>query len=196
MSVSSGASSFSGHPSHPPNSLRNPVSFPTIDHLHEEFKPGGPHYRCLHITYITPARHWCFIAQIVGVCSLPILLILRVQDKDGHECIVTFNNSDRGAGFRRDAIIGRTIAIIGPDSHRFIDGGTGIRLEDEHIDEGRVKIFPFRLEKMLEANDIIQARGAQKKCEHCGKREGSLRSCARCGTFYCSKGSTRAHTKR
>lgn len=183
----------SGHPSHPPNSLRNPVSFPSIDHLND---PDEPYYRCLNISYIVPARHWCFIAQIVGIYPWPIRLILRVQDKDGHECIVTFNNSDRGARFQRHAVTGRTIAIIDPDLHRFMDGNIGIRLEDEHIDDGRVKIFPFRLEKMLEANDIIQARGVQKKCEHCGKHEGSLRSCARCGTYYCSKGSAHAHKKR
>lgn len=187
MSPPANTSDSSLHGQHPPNSLRNLISFPGIQGLHDENDPDTPHYRWVTPSYIEPARHWCFLAQIVRIDPWPLRLVLRVEDKEGEQCVVTFNDSDRGAAYLHAATPGNTIAIIDPDLHGFMDGQIGIRLEDDHTGEGRVKILPFKLTELLTGNDAIQRRADGKKCEHCGQSEGDLRNCARCQTPYCSK---------
>lgn len=111
----------------------------------------------------------------------------RVEDKEGRQCIMTFDDSDRGAAFQHVAIPGNTVAFIDADLHGFMDGQIGIRLEDHQTGGRYLKILPFQLSELLKGNDIIQRRADERKCEHCSKSEGNLRNCARCQTLYCSQ---------
>lgn len=173
---------------HPPNSLRNMVNFPTFASLPHEYAADPPHWKEVSPYNFVKARHWCFLGEIVEVIPW-VRLMLRLNDKDGATALMAFHDDRRGKAFAEACKAGRTVAVLDPLLHPFADGSHGIRIENNHIEERRVKVLPFALQAMLKANDkAIEAMGGDEKCTQCGNISENLPlRCSKCGTRYCTK---------
>lgn len=172
---------------HPPNSLRNLVNFPTFAALPHEYATDPPHWKEVSPFFFKQARHWCFLGEIIEVIPW-VRLMLRVNDKDGMSALVAFHDDERGKAFAQACKTGRTVAVLDPLLHPFMDGSQGIRIENDHIEERRVRVLPFALQAMLKANDkAMEARSGDGKCAQCGNLSEKPLCCSKCGTRYCTK---------
>ncbi|KAI0160836.1 hypothetical protein GGR52DRAFT_586189 [Hypoxylon sp. FL1284] len=83
---------------------------------------------------------------------------------------------------------GNTIAIFYAVVHDFVDGTSGVRVEDT---DG-VMILPLAFQDVIKMNEQViaytPADGAQRRCHGCGEAKQDLGKCARCTLFYYSEG--------
>lgn len=135
-----------------------------------------------------PARHWCLLAEIIGVSTF-IRLRLQVKDKDGREVPIAFHLEPDDTGldpsdFRR----GHTVAILYPHQHGFLDFSVGIRQEEIKC----VQVVPLSLSDLFALSDKVQHHNrpvdGKHECHACGARKESLMKCGKCSLFrYCDK---------
>ena len=173
---------------HNPADLRNALTFPPFEELHDENAIDDRYYSLKPFTSIYELhRHWCFLGEIVDV--IPFLRLgLRVRDASGAEIPVQFYTDDRGESFALRCRKGTTIAVLYATQHGFLDMNVGLRIEDAES----VSVLPFSMEELSEANALMWDRvsGSEQKvedklCGGCGKG-GNLRACSQCKlVFYC-----------
>jgi hypothetical protein len=109
-----------------------------------------------------------------------------MEDK---QLIIAFYDDKRGRTFTPNVLKpGYTMAFLYPELHYFLDGQTGIRVEQSDIDQGRVKILPYTMDTLLKANDQIWKKKDSSECQKCQKKEVAPKKCARCkSAMYCDK---------
>lgn len=114
--------------------------------------------------------------------------MLHVRDKNGVNILMAFHDHQCGKIFAKACKPGRTVAVLDTDLHLFLDLQFGLRIEEHHVKESKVKVLPFGLKALLQANDIaVKAGGKDGNCWQCGKAGGKLKKCSQCGTPYCKK---------
>lgn len=147
-----------------------------------------------------PKRHWCFFGEIVNVVTFG-RLVIHVRDVTGRELRVALYDDNRGRKFMSTSIRGHTVAILYALSHAFLDGGSGIKVEDEdnmtvspHRQYDKIEshgkttqILPFSLQELLLANEKIFSPPDRKRCARPSCKNRGNHLCIACKTvFYCS----------
>ncbi|KAI0086869.1 hypothetical protein BDY19DRAFT_335096 [Irpex rosettiformis] len=142
--------------------------------------PGSP--------ILLPTRHWVFLCEITRNISLMRPHFL-VKDRTGTDTQVVFyiegENQAKFASICSQFVVGNTLAVFYADSHYFMDGSVGLRVEDVST----VKVIPCSLERLLStnANDV----NIRRACSSCGTQRRDtdipLRGCSRCKTKYCNQ---------
>ncbi|KAF9245657.1 hypothetical protein BU15DRAFT_70728 [Melanogaster broomeanus] len=162
----------------PTSDLSNPNTFPTYFNLPPEYEVNDTCY-----TSTKPRKHWCFLGKVVSSGAL-VRLTLEVEDKKGHKFLVAFHTDDRGAAFQAQCTPGNTIAVLYATQHTFAFSPPGLRLEES----SHVKVFPYKLEKMLETSKEIFGKAKTGRCEVCMTVDTTMKRCAQCkSAWYCSK---------
>lgn len=104
-----------------------------------------------------PSKHWCFFAEIIEVIPWPARPMFHVKDVIGNdELLVSFNCDERYMfpTITEACKVGSTICIMYANSHRFMDGQVGIRVESlETIYTVRRYGSPYALE-----SDFVHCR--------------------------------------
>ena len=108
--------------------LRDERIFPTFTLCPDENDIAFDFYTpIVHI--LRPKRHWCLLAEITDVEHF-IRMRLVTKDKSGEEFPIAFYLDEGGAGLDWTRFqVGRTIAILYPHQHGFLDLTVGIRQE-------------------------------------------------------------------
>lgn len=78
----------------------------------------------------TPHRHWCFLGEIKEYNNGLVRVLLEVRDMGGHKLPIYFHTDDRGASIYKSCKEGYTIAVMYAEQHGFLDGTTGLRVEE------------------------------------------------------------------
>jgi len=171
------------------SNLRDPITFPSFQSLPHEDDIDETYYRqdSFNSFSFSPRRHWCFLGEIVDTMEF-LRLRLEVKDKDGSVLPVNFHTDDRGAAFTHLCKKGHTVVILYGQQHNFVDMTVGIRLEQNEV----VKVLPYSLQQLLEANDLLFEEARRDKCGYCGTKEketkDGLKQCGLCKEFvYCGK---------
>ncbi len=79
---------------------------------------------------LQPRRHWCFLVEVTE-CVPWLRPTYFAKDVDGGQVFIAFHTEDRSPGIMRDCKVGDTLAIMYANSHAFMDGKVGIRVEDD-----------------------------------------------------------------
>lgn len=151
----------------PGSNLRDAITFPSYSECPHENDIDLPYYDC-SFAMIKPARHWCFIGQVVDA-SYILRLNLVINDKEGKKVPIWFHTEDRGSRYmegpvaRPDTtsgngmfqvyhgklnilgsdtcnVIGQTFVLLYPQRHYFMDFSEGFRIEDYST----VQVLNFR----------------------------------------------------
>lgn len=97
---------------------------------------------------LRPRHHWCFLVEITKVvlCVVPpIRPMYYGKDAKGKILFIAFHTDDRSPHIKRDCRVGDTLAIMYAESHLFLDGNIGIRVEfNEHVEVGFNLFIEFR----------------------------------------------------
>jgi hypothetical protein len=112
-----------------PADLRDECFFPNFDNCPQEDGVDMEFYTSTDGFVLTPARHWCLLAEITDVSTI-FRVRLVAKDKSGEEFPIAFY-LDNGAN--QDFSIlqkGHTVAILYAEQHHFLDMTVGIRQED------------------------------------------------------------------
>lgn len=124
-------------------SLRNEKAFPRFTDLPDEDSIYTSYLRSPDGLVYQPRRHWCLLAEIERVVEFG-RVVLEVKDKAGTRLKVAFYTDERGYEWKTPQVKpGRTIAVLYPYKHAFMDMSTGIRLEES--DTVKVIVFPIDL---------------------------------------------------
>ena len=126
--------------SHPlaTTSFRDSGAFPTFADIPDENDLDLKFYETVDGFNYTPRKHWCFLAEIVGIENF-IRFNLVVRDRSGARVPVLFYTDNRGSEFAPQLQRGHTIAILYALQHGFLDMSVGIRLEECSV----VKVGPI-----------------------------------------------------
>jgi hypothetical protein len=91
----------------------------------------------LWLRQLRPRHHWCFLVEITKVvqCIVPPLRPMYLgKDAIGEDFFIAFHTVDKSPHIKRDCRVGDTLAIMYAESHSFLDGQVGIRVEmNEHV---------------------------------------------------------------
>ncbi|KAI0771439.1 hypothetical protein BC629DRAFT_769008 [Irpex lacteus] len=179
--------------------LSNTDHFPSLHQLPNDAEANFTYY---HETpagsaILLPSRHWVFLCEIVQNITFMRPHYL-VKDRSGTQTQVVFylegENTRRFASIREKFVVGHTIAVFYADSHHFVDGSFGLRVEDVST----VKMIPCPLAALLSSNTAAVA--ASKACSSCGAEADDMRpalqGCSRCKTRYCNTECQRVDWKR
>ncbi|KAJ7289152.1 hypothetical protein C8J57DRAFT_1706059 [Mycena rebaudengoi] len=160
--------------------LHNELHFPALNDLPKELS-GISNRRYFRPDNGSFAIHWCFLAQIKNQAPYPARPMYKVVDREGVECLVTFNIADRSQFPRiyAECKDGYTMCIMYATYHHFADGQNGIRVEVANT----VKVVPCGLQKLFEIGDRMKKN--QGCCAVC--RKNTTLKCSRCRLCYCSK---------
>lgn len=115
-------------------SLRDNLTFPNwadcplgegVDDQWENYYAG------FETGMLSVKRHWCFIGEILQFSTFSGPRVV-VRDKAGRQIVVAyyFDTGERPRLDFREFVPGRTIAILYPERHQFMDGTVGIRIEE------------------------------------------------------------------
>lgn len=75
-------------------------------------------------------KHFCFLAEIQQCDGFGRYRTI-VKDREGEVSVVAFYPDSYDDGFDFEQLKrGRTLAIMNPDQHQFLDGSHGVRVED------------------------------------------------------------------
>jgi len=170
-----------------PADLRDERFFPDFGNCPGEDDANLEYFTCSDGLVLTPARHWCLLAEIMDVSTI-IRVRLIAKDKSGKQFPIAFYLD---SGMHQDFRIfrkGHTVAILYAEQHYFLDMTVGIRQEDITS----IQVIPLSLSRLLDLSDKVRKQGSleegKKACHSCEKREASLLKCGKCGLFwYCNK---------
>ncbi|KAI5857464.1 hypothetical protein GGS23DRAFT_616638 [Durotheca rogersii] len=169
-------------------SFREEKYFPSFSDLPVESNLDANFYTSVDGSFWFPAKHWCFLAEIVDSVRL-VRLRVYVRDRAGRTIQIAFHTEDRGETVPPPLVQrGNTVAIFYAQQHAFMDSSLGIRQEEL----SNIKIFPYKHEDILQLSDRVQAysgtQDGMRVCHGCdAKRETALR-CVSCGYFwYCNQ---------
>ncbi|KAF9483722.1 hypothetical protein BDN70DRAFT_918273 [Pholiota conissans] len=164
--------------------LRDEEYFPTFDQLPYDNDVSPRYYACRPSDgAYAPIKHWCFLVEIVEKVKW-IRPTFRVKDKNGRELLVMcYFDSDfeTPSIWEKRCKQGGVMAMMYANFHNFMDGQTGIRVEEG----GTLTFLPCSLETLLRIGDDLD-KPSSNICVLC-KKPGVLQ-CARCSsTRYCGK---------
>ncbi|KAI2611901.1 hypothetical protein GGR54DRAFT_643143 [Hypoxylon sp. NC1633] len=135
----------------------------------------------------TNRKHWCLLGDIIQADTF-IRPRIVARDNQGNQFVVAFypDNPNDMPRLLKNFKVGNTIAIFYAVAHQFLDGTTGVRVEDSD------KIIPLNLGDTMKMNqdviDYTPAEGHPPKCHACDETKASLDICSRCTLFrYCDK---------
>ncbi|KAM0753278.1 hypothetical protein T439DRAFT_194364 [Meredithblackwellia eburnea MCA 4105] len=135
-----------------------------------------------------PGETWVFLVDILSDQSLFGRPVFEGADTAGSKLYVAWYTGDHAAAKRVGCKPGTTLAVQDGRMKVFMDGRTGLRLEDE----SKLESFPVPLAQLKELNAKLRSfttRNLVKPCFHCEK-EGKSK-CPNCSNIYCSKVSFR-----
>ncbi|KAI1415443.1 hypothetical protein F5Y13DRAFT_156025 [Hypoxylon sp. FL1857] len=137
----------------------------------------------------TNRKHWCLLGEIIQADTI-IRPRIVARDFQDNQFVVAFypDDPDDMPRLLKDFKAGNTIAIFYPLIHAFIDGTTGVRVEDS--DE--VLIIPLKLKDVIKMNEEVikytPVGGTLRRCHGCDDAKDSLNKCGGCTLFYyCDK---------
>ncbi|KAL2888291.1 SET domain-containing protein [Ceratocystis lukuohia] len=105
--------------------------------LPHECIPEPDFYEGTRNNNFRPLRHWCFLGNITDFSTI-VRLHFQLEDLDGSIIPLFFHTPGRGQEVENHHTkIGSTIAILYPVHHVFMDGRTGIRLENPQMFKAR-----------------------------------------------------------
>ncbi|KAI0697974.1 hypothetical protein BC835DRAFT_1413312 [Cytidiella melzeri] len=171
-------------------SLRDARHFPSLRELPEDDELDLSFYQ-ERGGVMRPSRHWVFLCEITQNITFMRPHYL-VTDRTGTQTQVVFY-LDNNVEFESTAYVtGHTLAVFYADSHRFMDGSFGLRLEDLTT----VKVIPCSLQTLISAD--VASVDAMRACSSCGEdqQDTPLKKCSRCGTKYCSQECQRLDWRR
>jgi len=108
--------------------LRDERIFPTFTLCPDENDIAFDFYTPVNHV-LRPNRHWCLLAEITNV-EYFIRIRIITRDKSGEEFPIAFYLDDDAELDRSRFQVGRTVAILYPHQHGFLDMTTGIRQEE------------------------------------------------------------------
>ncbi|KAI6083301.1 hypothetical protein F4821DRAFT_245100 [Hypoxylon rubiginosum] len=134
-------------------------------------------------------KHWCLLGDII---QADIFLRPWIVAKDhlGQPFVVAFYSDDEKDMSRilKNFKIGNTIALFYPQQHGFLDGTTGVRVEESD----KVLIIPLGFKDVIKMNEQVIAYTPDddlpRRCHGCDEAKEGLNKCAGCMLFhYCNK---------
>eukprot|EP01056_Protomagalhaensia_sp_Gyna25_P005966 Protomagalhaensia_sp_Gyna_25__5965@NODE_923_length_2416_cov_111_399663_g729_i0_p2_GENE_NODE_923_length_2416_cov_111_399663_g729_i0NODE_923_length_2416_cov_111_399663_g729_i0_p2_ORF_typecomplete_len185_score22_87zfMYND/PF01753_18/2_1e08Ribosomal_L40e/PF01020_17/0_24_NODE_923_length_2416_cov_111_399663_g729_i016312185 len=136
------------------------------------------------------------IVEAENFCRLRITTL----DRHGVPVPVIFHTDCRGLELIPLCIEGHTLAVMYAETHYFLDGSQGLRIESLES----VKIIPLSMGNLLQLSDQLRIFSRLNQdiaiCHGCGKllHPGGRRKCGACLLFYyCGKDcQTRAWTEK
>ena len=139
-----------------------------------------------------PCRTWCFLAEIQDdkmsqtTTSFQNAQVL-VRDKDGQSNIRVFFPRTFGQFDLTTLKNGSTILVLYPESHTFMDGTSGVRIEKTD----HVKVLECKLDDLLAMSLQYEKVKDKIVCWCCGKpgiSADAVKKCSRCRVAkYCDK---------
>ncbi|KAJ3746855.1 hypothetical protein DFH05DRAFT_1395421, partial [Lentinula detonsa] len=154
---------------------------------HDSFFTGSESSYYTVSTNLTrrPSRHWCLLAEIVGLQPWPMRPMYTAKDITGRTFLVSFHFDDRTLYPKvlKEGLVGSTICVMYADFHHFFDGQDGVRLEEPKS----VTILPLGLEALITVSETVRAGQLTPQiCAFCGG--SALKKCSLCSTIpYCSQ---------
>jgi len=169
--------------------LRSQMHFPTFTSLPEDSDIDLKSFGEEHYGVYGPVKHWCLLAEIVEpkfVEPIPYFRpMFTAKDKAGKEFLVALyldNDVALPDFWNKYCKPGNVVAIMYACSHIFMDGQTGIRVEEVE----NIKMFPCNLNTLLNISDELKLLNhPSKNCQSC-KKAATLK-CSRCSLLYCDK---------
>ena len=170
--------------------MMNSKEWPSFYQLTEYESPHVHYFNGWDSDCLTPAFHWCYLAEITEPRYHPFRTSVIVKDNVGTEHPIIFYYYDEIPGFRNPFApkfkVGHTIAILYAERKTFMDLSEGIRQESEEF-----KVFPCSLEKLLFE---IKNVSLKDSCYSCGKKDLKLSVCGNCKlSSYCGKDCQKRH---
>jgi hypothetical protein len=121
--------------------LRSETAFPPFDDLPGENDISPEFYESKDGFSYRPCKHWCFLAEIIGVERFPRLRLI-VKDKTDRTVPIAFYTEDRGLELDPSYVQkGFTVVILYAEQHGFLDLSVGIR----HESPTAIKVKPLEL---------------------------------------------------
>ena len=113
--------------------VRDRETFPSFSDLPEEFDLESDYFEGTDMANRRPARHWCFLAEIMDFTSF-IRLQMTVKDVDGATIPLFFHTPFKGGELVQSQIQkGYTVAILYAVRHAFMFCEPGIRHENPQM---------------------------------------------------------------
>lgn len=152
-------------------------------------------------------KNWCLIGEITEASTL-MRPRLVVRDRNGASFVVAlYLDKDVDASRILSKFkTGYTVALMYALGHLFLDGTTGVRIEDEdeitvnippppdiNVSSSQMhQIFPCKLDEFVKLNDDADRHnwfnGKEPTCHGCGKEQKKMNVCSGCRLVcYCSK---------
>ena len=143
--------------------LRDTTTFATFCAIPWEYEQS-PVYHVVqpHSGIIIPAVRWYLVAEITDITEI-IRLRLHVKDSNKHEFMIHAYTNDYGIGLSKRCQAGHTVVLPYAESHVFMDGTAGIRLEDGQP----IAVLPVSMKKLLAANDRFFGGKSKDMCNAC-----------------------------
>lgn len=116
------------------NDISQGRSFPTFTALPEiEFNGSDERYYTRSGTGLTPCLNWVLFGEVTSVERFT-RLVINIKDRDDTAITVAFylddDHDDLNMIQASDLCKkGRTVALLYPNAHLFVDGRSGVRLE-------------------------------------------------------------------
>ncbi|RPA82301.1 hypothetical protein BJ508DRAFT_325570 [Ascobolus immersus RN42] len=176
----------------PTNSLRNEVTFPSIQRIVEDNNTD--------LTSVPKIDYHCaYIGTIDDIVVRDFLdshrLVLLVKGRVKKEIKVAFYDRTRGLPLLSYIQIGYALVVLYPKPHQFIEDmgqPVGFKIEDEQMKN--IRIIPHSYRKLLAANDrYFSLISKPPNCAGCNSDKEDtatkkLPRCPRCWvTKYCGK---------
>lgn len=124
-----------------PNDIQSPSQklFPTFNQLPYDNDYDVNFYKDGRDGVLRPRRHWCFLVEITEY--VPWLRpMYYAKDTDGTTVFIAFHTDDRSPGILQECKVGDTLAIMYANSHAFMDGKVGIRVEADEFVKVRFRL--------------------------------------------------------
>lgn len=150
------------------HNLRNHITFPSFENLPEDSRPSPVYHTFLEINSRTgaifPHVQWHLIAEVTDMTDVRRL---RLNVKDASQPQRNFfihaHTDDQGKYLASQCRRGHTLVVSHTERHLFLDGTTGIRLEQGDP----VVVLPFPMKKLFEANERFFAGESKDMCTGC-----------------------------
>ena len=180
--------------------LADCITFPPFPHLPNDVDISdslGRYYRFTSDQTCVRSRTWCFVSEILQDTSF-IRRSFLMKDRAGYEFPLYFY-PECGSFDYTTLKEGYTVAVMLAESHCFLDGSIGIRLEN--LDT--IIVIKCSLDDLFEMSKCYAKRGG-KKCwnEECERQAEtynakSLMKCEACKcALYCNKKCQHADWKK
>lgn len=173
------------------NVLQKRTHFPSFKDLPDENGVDTKYYKENKRTSVwEPRITWCFLGEITNdeMAQMPGFFgrnQIRVRDRDGNDGIPIYFYHD-GFSYMDFSLLkkGCTIAVLMAETHYFMDGQIGLRIEDLN----NIAVIDCSLDQLFSLSAQFFKTRELEECWRCGKHSDALRKCASCKVAkYCDK---------